>query len=348
MTRRYSTALLLVCLLAACGDSGPNGPTPPPPPPPPPPAPPIPGPGPHFSVSPIDPNLLARITPIGYNNKVLPVAHTYWDTCEMWGTTPLGLSCSRARLPLKAPGSGKVLRIDPVTDGQITVEGPPGLLWHFGHVTPKAGLAVGDTIHAGDVVATMLYEHGFDFGTVNLGIDHYYIDPERWSEAALHAEHPVAQFPPAIRNVLLTRMHPISAPYGKVAYDVDGSAAGTWVRVGNQHVYLTRDNEHLVLWFGRWIDTPSTRIVTFGDPLPDGAWRLAADPAAPAWESITPASGIVAIKLWALGSDGKPNLTWAYGTLLLEMTATKQLKMEWFDSHEPVTAFTAAAREYER
>ncbi|HRP07254.1 MAG TPA: hypothetical protein PLL69_02085 [Gemmatimonadales bacterium] len=345
---RRNIIALVVVLMVACGDSGPNGPTPPPGPPPPPPPPPDPGPGPFFSVSPIEPGLLARITPIGYNNKVLPVAHTYWETCEMWGTTPLGLPCSRAKLPLKAPGSGKVHHVDPSTDGQITVEGPPGFSWHFGHVTPRAGLVVGDTIHAGDVIATMVYDHGFDFGAVHHGISHSWIVPEHWSEAALHAQHPVAQFPPGIRNQLLTRMHPISPPYGRVSYDVDGTASGAWVVQGSNPVYFTRDNEPLWIWFGRWADTPTTRLATFGDPLPGGAWRFAADPSAPDWESITPASGIVAIKLWSLGSNGKPNPEWGFGTLLLQLTAPRRLKAEWFDTHDPVSAFTAAAKEYER
>ena len=143
-------------------------------------------------------------------------------------------------------------------------------------------------------------------------------------------------------------MHPISPPYGRVAYDVDGTASGTWVRTGNTNVYLTRDNEHLVLWFGRWIDTPATRLVTFGAPLPGGAWRLAADPAAPDWESITPASGIVAVKLWSQGANGAPNLEWPFGTLLIQLTGPRALTIEWFDSHESVTAFTAAALEFER
>ncbi len=341
---RRHVSLMFVALFAACGDStGPNVPPPPPPPPP------IPGPGPFFSVSPIDIDQIARITPIGYNNKPVPVAHSYWDTCEMWVVMPLGRTCTLGRLPLRAPGSGRVRSVDPAADGEIVVEGPPGFSWHFGHVTPTAGLAVGDTVNAGDVIATMFYEHGFDFGAVHRGITHSYVVPAHWSEAALHAQHPVAQFPPAIRNQLLARMHPIVPPYGRVSYDVDGTASGSWVKEGSGSIYFTRDNESLWIWFVRWADRPESRIVTFGENWPGMVnWLLVADPSAPDWESITPASGMVAVKLWNQASDGGPNLTWPGGTLLVQLTATRTLRMEWFDTHDPVAGFTAAARVYQR
>jgi hypothetical protein len=104
---------------------------------------PIPPPGPHFTHAPIPVATVARVTPIGYNNKVFPTPHTYWITCDAFFVLPSTRPCHREYQPIAAPGSGVVLRLAAVADGYITVEGPPGLVWTFGHVTPAPGLAAG-------------------------------------------------------------------------------------------------------------------------------------------------------------------------------------------------------------
>jgi hypothetical protein len=50
----------------------------------------------------------------------------------------------------------------------------------------------------------------------------------------------------------------------------------------------------------------------------------------------------------SLGTDARPKLDWPGGTLLLEVLEGERLRVEWFDTHDPVEGFTAVARTYER
>lgn len=137
-----------------------------------------------------------------------------------------------------------------------------------------------------------------------------------------------------------------------MSYDAPGTASGGWFVQGTP---LTAEpfkhgNEHLILFLVRYAEREETRIVSAGDPWPGWWWGFlaAVDPAAPDWEAITPASGAVPLPLWILGLDAFPNPAQPAGTLLVELTNPSTLRVEWFDTHDPVTAFTAAARLYER
>ena len=324
---------------AAC--EGPNAPE----------GPPIPPPGPHFSVSPIPLDKIARITPIGFNNKLFPTAHTYWMTCDdfivLQGTRP----CVTEPLPVLAPGTGTVLRIEHAADGELTIEGPPGLILTFAHVTPEPSLRVGSPVAAGQVVATMFNLHSFDFGVTNYATEHYYVVPERYHHPARFGQNPIAQYPDSLKTLLLTRVNSLSDPLGRLSRDAAGTASGGWFIEGapRNNVPLEVGNEHMLLWLGRYVEREETRIVGLGE-WHDGQGRGGAvDPADPSWEDITPASGIVALRLWPLGLDALPNTTMpGAGTLLIQLLDDVTLRVEWFDTHDPVTAFTTAARIYER
>ncbi|MGH7568885.1 MAG: hypothetical protein ACREL9_07955 [Gemmatimonadales bacterium] len=329
----------LVAAALCCRDQGPDQPS-------------IPPPGPHFTHAPIPVATLARITPIGYNNKVFPTPHTYWITCDAFIILQSTRPCHRERQSISAPGSGVVVRLAAVADGYITVEGPRGLVWTFGHVTPAPGLAVGSAIAPGQVVATMLYEHGFDFGLLNYGVERAFVVPERYHAGYLNGQNPIEQFPEPLKSDLLARVTSLSDPLGRLTYDVAGTASGGWFIAGSPKTNepLMFGNEHMLLWLARYVEREETRIVSLGDAWPGMTLGhlVAVDPAAPAWESITPASGRVALRLWAIGADALPNTTYPAGTLLVELTGAATLRVEWFDTHSPVSAFTAGARTYER
>lgn len=342
--RRAGLLLLLaVALLAAPGCSGDSEPFSTNPPPP----------GTHFSVSPVPVEALARITALGYNNKIFPTAHTYWSTCDHAVVQRSPRPCLEERLPLAAPGRGTVRHVDHQADGSITVEGPPGLVWTFGHVTPTAGLARGSAVEPGQVIATMFYDHGFDFGVTNYGILHPYLTPSRFPDPALHGQNPIEQFPEPLRSRLLSRVQSVSSNrMGWLSQDRAGTASGAWFREGSprDNTPLEAGQEWRLLWLGRYVENDASRILHVGEAwpgMPDNLY-LVVDPAALAWEDLTPAAGPQALRLWRMGSDARANPALPAGTVLVEMPSADRLRIEWFPTHDPVTTFGAGVRVFER
>jgi hypothetical protein len=303
-------------------------------------------------VLPIPLDKIARITPIGFNNKIVPVAHSYWETCDAWYVLPSGRPCLLERLQILAPGDAVVRDVDTRADGFIVFEGPPGLTWHFGHVTPAPGISPGVRVTAGQFVATMFQTNGFDFGVMNPAITHHFLAPERYSLLQIHAQHPVDQFPEPQRSELLSRIVSLTEPKaGRITFDVAGSASGYWVMAGNPTLYASLPNWGKWLVLTRYVERQETRIVSLGTPWPGGNtgnFLSAVDESAPSWEDITPPLGSVALKLWGLGADARPDMTRPAGTLLIEVRADETIRVEWFDTHGVVGAFTAAARIFER
>lgn len=340
--------LLLSSLLAGCGGTDspaepghdPSGEQEPEPP----------GPGPWFSVTPIPLDRVVRITPLGHNNKTIPVGHTYWDTCDIWALMPSG-RCERGKLPIRAPRDAVVRRVDPQADGTIVLEGPPRLDMIFGHVTPTPGLARGDSVRAGDVVATMYYDHGFDFGVEHFGLEpHPLLRPDRAPVSYLHTQSPIAQYPEPVRSRLIERVQTLEDPLGRIAWDVAGTAQGLWFQEGtpdtlSYHVQWVRRQ----LFMGPLQERHETRILTVGAGWGDDWGGLSVlDPSAPDWDAITPSTGAVTLRMWNLTPRGTPNFDFPRGTYLLEMVDGETLRLEWFAGHDEPTEFTAGARVYER
>jgi hypothetical protein len=334
--------LLFVLVSASCGSVGPEDPDD---------GPSVPPPGPHWSVPPIPLEKVARITPLGHNNEVLPVDHTYWETCDRFWLMPSSRPCLHERIPIRAPGDGVVSAVAHHADGFISIEGPPGLVATFGHVTPATGLGRGHTVRAGDTVATMFYTHGFDFGVFNLGIvPHRFVNQARIHTAYAYAQSPIAQYPEPLRAEMISRVQTLADPLGRLSYDQAGTAAGAWFLRGTpveRSLEVTFEPNHLFL--GRLQERDASRILVVGTVWPGQPNRLIViDQSAPSWEAITPASGIVALKAWGLDRDGTPRLSVPQGTALVEVLSGERIRVEWFDTHESVTTFTAAARLYER
>ncbi|MEX2532058.1 MAG: hypothetical protein WD960_14920 [Gemmatimonadota bacterium] len=313
---------------------------------------PIPSPGPHFSVPPVPLETVARITPMGYNNERFPTVHSYWQTCDGFGVLQSPRPCHREFQPVRAPRAGAVRDIHHDPDGYIVLEGPPGLIWTFGHVTPEPALQVGASVSAGDPVATMFYDHGFDFGVINYGVEHFWINPSRFNHGYLYGQNAIEQFPSPLADSMLARVMTVDGnPLGRLSYDVPGTASGAWFIEGAPpgDVALTWGNEHMLLWLARHVERQETRVLSLGELWPGMVnWLLAVDGGAPDWEDITPSSGAVTIPLWNLNQEARANLDWPAGSILIEMVDGGTLRIEWFDTHDPVEAFGAGVRTYQR
>lgn len=347
---RLTLAMLVGAALFSCGggstpadpDDGDGGPPTPSEPPPP-------GPGPHFSVSPIPLDKVAAITALGENNKVLPVGHTYWSTCDRAWVFPSERPCLMERLDIRAPGPGVVWALDATEDGGITIMGPPGVYATFAHVTPRAGLEVGDSVQAGDTIARMYTEFNFDFGLIHTGLEpHEWVNMERIPEGYAYSFSPIGQFPAPLRTQMEALVYTADDPLGRLSYDVAGTAQGNWFEEGTPaDISFRFDQTHRQLFLGRLQVRYATRIANarWTEPL---IGLVTIDPEAPSWEEITPASGLVSLRAWNITREGTPNLDFPRGTLLVEMLSADRLRIEWFDTHEPVEAFTAGARVFER
>jgi hypothetical protein len=287
---------------------------------------------------------------MGHNNNVLPTGHTYWDTCDLWALLPSG-RCRRQRLGIRAPRDAVVAHVDGPVDGRVVLEGPPLLFMIFGHVDPVAGLQRGDSVEAGEIVAVMHYDHGFDFGVEHRGLTpHPFLRPDRAPLPYLYAQSPIAQYPEPLRSRLAARVQTDEDPLGRLAFDVAGTARGMWFLQGTPaELSFHRDHSEASLFIGPLQERHDTRIVTSGFAWP-GSWAglTVADPATPDWTRITPTSGAVAVRAWGLSPDGTPNPDFPRGTWLLEMADRETLRVEWFPGHETPAGFTAAARIYER
>lgn len=305
-----------------------------------------------FTVSPVPVELLSSITPVGAHNKVLPVEHTYWLTCGSENYHPSTRPCNLGKFEIRSPGDGVVRDLDASEDGYLTIVGPGGTdfyMWRFGHVTPL--VEEGERVEAGQVVARMHAEHGFDFGLWR----QFGEPPEgastkrRWQGYAFFPEHPISQFVEPLRSQLTELLPPIEGErLGRAFWDIPGTAGGTWFRddAPPGEIVYSADHWHTVLHLARHVEVNSTRIVSFGDPPSELEFFIVAvDPSAPDWEDITPESGVVELKLWHLSWDpetpARPDLNVPAGKLLIEMLDEETILAEYFDTHKPVGGFSA-------
>lgn len=152
---------------------------------------PIPPPGPNFTYLPIPLATIARITPLGYNNKQVPNSEPYWMTCDDFIVLQGMRPCHEEHQQVVAPANGVVVAIEPGPDGTVVLEGPPGLNYRFGHVDPAADLAPGSPVAGGQVVGTMFNPRSLNFGMFNNGVENSVLVPERYPEPYLRAQNPI-------------------------------------------------------------------------------------------------------------------------------------------------------------
>jgi hypothetical protein len=178
------------------------------------------------------------------------------------------------------------------------------------------------------------------------------VNPERFRNTPYYryVQSPVAQYAEPLRSELIARVSTQSDPLGTVAFDVAGTASGNWFRQGTPIANSFEPGfENRLLFLGPLQERDDIRIVSH-----ETGWFTAllgigvADLAAPYWEDITPASGIVWIPLWEVARDAGPNLDKPRGGLLIEVLPGERMRLEWSNTHEQLAGFTAAASVYER
>jgi len=177
--------------------------------------------------------------------------------------------------------------------------------------------------------------------------DPLFARPERYSFNVRHAQHPLEQFTPHLREQLKELIPgPDKNAWGKVSYDVPGTAAGSWFleSAPKDEEVFTTSYVHTQLFLGELAYAPDTRIINVGTAFEkegEQPVRMVLGVEETDWENITPSKGLVQLKIYNITREAEPG-TKENGSLLLEMLD------EWFNTHAGLTVFTEDARIYIR
>jgi hypothetical protein len=155
---------------------------------------------------------------------------------------------------------------------------------------------------------------------------------------------------------------------GRIDYDVDGQAVGTWFLKGSNGYAGSGQPGQQGYWNGHmslayyYLD-PSVLEFSTGD-YQGQATQFAIVGNSPDWKTITPSSGVVKYQLGQLQPTDSSGNTWAgqyaksvtahagpaQATLLVQMTAKQEMKVEIFPGKSPsqVSGFDSGAKVYDR
>src|SRR4051812_36732032 len=153
-----------------------------------------PGPGLHFTVSPIDLSTLISITTLGAMapwGHTLPTDHVYFYHHE--GNQPY------APVPVYAPAAG---RIESIFNGRIDVRVDSIFLYWIGPLALADGIAVGARVEAGTLLGHHSTFPAFDFSVLRSTLRLSFVNPLRYSRDTLTADGPVQYFDEPLRAAL--------------------------------------------------------------------------------------------------------------------------------------------------
>jgi len=280
-----------------------------------------------FTVSPVDPSALQEIVALGSMNPwghTLPTDHLYFVHHFNTGPFP--------PVTLVAPAAGTVESVIDRGGGdmKITVRVGGSFVYAIDHVSLKARFASGTGLQAGQELGTST-SGVFDFGVVNLSRTLGFVNPARYSRETLYADAPLRYFDEPLRSTLYARVRRAGGDLdGRIDYDVAGTLAGNWFAsdlaperssVGGDMSVGTRQ-----LSFARDVNAPDRPRISIGGLGLTGLWAVSSD--APEFTSITPASGLVAYRLFATGEPGGPQGTQQLGRLLVQLLDAGRLQVE--------------------
>ena len=309
----------------------------------------------HFTHSPLSIDKLTWISCLGDNGKVLPIGHTYWNSCGDFEMIPnTGLGCFLEKMDIFSPGDGKVHTIETGPDGCISFTVNPSFYWGFCHVDPAPGLAIGDEVKAGQKVATMFTDFAFDFGIINYHIENEFISDERYDPPLKHGQHPIDQFAEPLRSQLISRLPGNITDIGSLSFDVEGTASGAWFLEGapGGSAVFEPEGEQYLLYLGPLVQNRATQLMNIGnywEGLVGVGRSLFVDAGNMKWSDIKSTTGKVQQIMW--GEDletGSPNTNKPLGSVLLELLDDTTLKIEWFNTHDTISEFTSESRIYKR
>ncbi len=194
-----------------------------------------------------------------------------------------------------------------------------------------------------------------------------YNNGEAWK---VNTVAPLDYFTSSVKAQILPKyINRTSGPLdGKIDYDVDGEAVGTWFLKGTNGYAGNASPGTSGYWSGHlalayfYLD-PSVLEFSIGD-YQGQATQFAVVGNSPDWKTITPSSGVVKYQLGQMQLVDSAGNTWtgryaksvtahagaAQATVLLQMTAKQEMKLEVFPGKTPsqVSGFDSNVRTYDR
>lgn len=301
------------------------------------------GPG-TFTASLVSLDDLASVTPIGqmsFPSHLFPTEHTYFR-----------LLATPSRHTVYAPGTGVIAQIldQPISipSQKVWVRMTKTFCYHVDHVVLAAGLGVGTTLTAGQVLGTddgPTTLHQVDFGVINADLTlPGFINPVRHAYS-LHADSPLKYFAEPIKSVVYAKVDRAGSDKdGKIDFDQPGRLVGNWF-----HESTPSDGpggEAQGLAFAYNVHNPAEVRIALGSKLVLPG-LFAHQAGAPDPVTVTPASGKATYKLyWATGVE--PVQSTQSGLLLIQMLDDNRVKAESFSGALESAEFTVNAQIFTR
>ena len=294
----------------------------------------------QFTVMPVDDSIPDSLTALGNLNPpghTIPTDHVYFYQGPLSTLNPFGSGAPRQ---VRAPTTGAVLQMIPGSLGEYKIDFivTPTFQYYFDHVVPRAGLAVGQLVNAGDIVGTSnetLDFGAFDYTTTLSG----FVTPSRYPDQTLHCVSPWKYFVEPLRSRLYSLVYRApTAPDrdGKIDDDIPGRLAGAWYDPsvpstgGDASWGPTSWPKSLVFGYD-YYDPSQVRIAIGGTIATAGVWKI--DSSAPLPANVSVATGKAVYRLL---SPFDQFAQW--GVMAVQMVSDTSIKVEVFQGNALTTA----------
>lgn len=221
-----------------------------------------------------------------------------------------------------------------------------------GQPADETGRNVAVSVGAGDTLGWIGPHAAMDFSVVDFDLDLNFLNPSRYPDTHIYSGDIFDYFQEPLRTQMLASAARALPPRGgKIDYDVAGRIVGNWFLPGTTAfhqwsrqlaiVYDHIQGDRIFIADGSPMnDVPGSQ----GPGAPDIYW---VNGNAPRPENIGVADGIVQYTLISPGlapDASKPVL----GVMLVQMLGVGSIRLEVFKGVTQATAFTTAAKDYQR
>jgi hypothetical protein len=272
---------------------------------------------------------LGGLNPPGHT---VPSDHDgFYDGDQVTGS--FGIATSER--PVYVPATAALIQINTdATDSLVkfTFRATENFYFTLGLVIPSVTLTVGQIVTAGTLIGHTAPGYALDFGAFDMSVTHTgFLTPARYPTTSLYYVSPWKYFPPTMQAQIYPQVYRApTAPDkdGKIDYSVAGELVGDWFLQG-----MPADSSYTSYGWSRTVTfvydsyDPSLVRIAVGGTIGNPA-IYAIDSTGPRPETVTPASGMVAYRLYYY--VGTPGQTPQLGLLLVQMTDAATIKIELF------------------